>query len=366
VLPAAETRPQDSASRALIGALHEILAPPASLDFVTARTEFYAEPSALPTVEHSSIKQDLHRRDFTINTLAICLNPDRWGELLDFYGGERDLHDGLIRVLHTHSFVDDPTRILRAARFEQRFGFVIERRTQELIDDAVPLLERITPARIRHELELIFAEARPEQALQRLEEFAVLRHIHPDLHVDDWLSARFERLRRALAGPDARPPADLDQLYFAIWTYRLQRAAISLLDERLSMMRSTVTLLHDLHALKADVPRLEQPGLANSKIYHILHPRLPASRWLLRRISESPVALAYLEKYDDELRLSRAITDGKDLKRMGLQPGPAYRRVLDAVRDAWLDGVISSEQEERQLVGRLVSDLLAAPASGKQ
>ena len=138
---------------------------PDSLDFVTARTEFYEHPTALPTVERSSIKQDLHRRDFTINTLAVRLTPDRWGELLDFYGGREDLEDGVIRVLHSLSFVEDPTRILRAARFEQRFDFEIEPRTEELIGDALDLLDRVSAERVRHELELILAEAEPERAL---------------------------------------------------------------------------------------------------------------------------------------------------------------------------------------------------------
>ena len=219
---------------------------PASLDFVSARTEFYAEPTALPTVERSSIKLDLHRRDFTINTLAICLTPDRWGELMDFYGGERDLQEGLIRVLHTHSFVDDPTRILRAVRFEQRFGFRIEARTAELIADSVDLLERITPARVRHELELIFAEARPEHALRRLDQFGVTAYIHPDLRSDDWVASRFEALRAALPADRSRLSAQLDQLYFALWTYRLEPSAIQELDLRLNLMHSTVTLLREL------------------------------------------------------------------------------------------------------------------------
>ena len=145
-------------------------AAPESLDFVTARTEFYEHPTALPTIEQSSIKQDLHRRDFTINTLAVRLNPDRWGELLDFYGGTQDLEDGVIRVLHSLSFVEDPTRILRAARFEQRFHFRIEPRTEQLISDAVGLLERVSGERVRHELELIMAEAEPERVICRLAE----------------------------------------------------------------------------------------------------------------------------------------------------------------------------------------------------
>ena len=106
---------------------------PAHLDFVTARTEFYTEPAVLPTVQQGSIKLDLHRRDFTINTLALCLNPDRWGNLLDFWNGLNDLNAGLVRVLHSLSFVDDATRILRAVRYEQRFGFRIEARTLELL-----------------------------------------------------------------------------------------------------------------------------------------------------------------------------------------------------------------------------------------
>gem|GEM_PF-2524828 len=125
---------------------------PASLDFVTARTEFYAHPTALPQVERSSIKQDLYRRDFTINTMAICLDRARYGELLDYYGGERDLLEKLVRVLHSLSFVEDPTRMLRAVRFEQRLGFRIEARTEELLRGALDLLDRVSGDRLRHEL----------------------------------------------------------------------------------------------------------------------------------------------------------------------------------------------------------------------
>src|SRR5690606_37682656 len=124
---------------------------PATIDFVTARTEFYERPSALPEVERGSIKLDLHRRDFTINTLAIRLDGAYLGQLLDFYGGMRDLERGLIRALHSLSFIDDPTRILRAVRLEQRLGFQIEPRTRELIADALPMLDRVTGDRIRHE-----------------------------------------------------------------------------------------------------------------------------------------------------------------------------------------------------------------------
>ena len=154
---------------------------PHHLDFVTARTEFYTEPTVLPTVEQGSIKLDLHRRDFTVNTLAVALTPDRWGDLLDFYGGLSDLRTGVVRVLHSLSFVDDPTRILRAVRYEQRFQFRIDDRTQEHLLDAAPLLGRVTAARIRQELDRILQEKRPEDAILRLDELGILRQIHPAL-----------------------------------------------------------------------------------------------------------------------------------------------------------------------------------------
>lgn len=331
---------------------------PASLDFVTARTEFYAEPTVLPTVERSSIKLDLHRRDFTINTLAICLSPDRWGELMDFYGGERDLQEGLIRVLHTHSFVDDPTRILRAVRFEQRFGFQIEARTVELIADSIDLLERITPARVRHELELIFAEARPEHALRRLDQFGVTTYIHSDLRSDGWVAARFEAMRAALPADRSRLSAQLDQLYFALWTYRLQPSAILELDQRLSLMRSTMTLLENLGATKRHIKELEQPNLKRSRICRILQPTLEATRFLLPIVSASEAVHNHVALYEQELRFVRPRTDGRDLKKMGLAPGPIYREVLDAARDGWLDGTLSSKEEEQTLVAHLVNEYL--------
>ena len=123
---------------------------PDTLDLVSARREFYTHPTALPTVERGSIKLDLHRRDFTINTLAMRLDGNHYGELHDYWGGLADLHTGLVRVLHSLSFVDDPTRILRAIRFEQRFGYKIGDRTLELLTAALPLLDRVSGDRLRH------------------------------------------------------------------------------------------------------------------------------------------------------------------------------------------------------------------------
>ena len=151
---------------------------PDHLDLITARTEFYEHPTALPTIERSSIKLDLHRRDFTINTMAIRLDGRHYGELLDHWGGYNDLKKGIIRVLHSLSFIDDPTRTLRAVRFEQRFNFKIEQRTQDLMIEAAGQLKAITGERIRHEFDLILAEEKAALMLQRLHELNLLSNIH--------------------------------------------------------------------------------------------------------------------------------------------------------------------------------------------
>ncbi|PIZ25204.1 MAG: hypothetical protein COY47_07255, partial [Chloroflexi bacterium CG_4_10_14_0_8_um_filter_57_5] len=179
---------------------------PSSLDFISARQEFYDRPSALPSVERGSIKLDLHRRDFTINTLALRLDGHHYGELLDPWGGLNDLKDGLVRVLHSLSFVDDPTRMLRAVRFEQRFGFHIETRTLQLMEEARSSLEKLSGDRIRHELNLILDEACAADILARLAELKLLTAIHPSLPWDDGL-------RRPLVyGMNQPPPADWGHL----------------------------------------------------------------------------------------------------------------------------------------------------------
>ena len=269
---------------------------PDSLDFVTARTEFYEHPTALPTVERSSIKQDLHRRDFTINTLAVRLTPDRWGELLDFYGGREDLDEGIIRVLHSLSFVEDPTRILRAARFEQRFGFRIEPRTEELIADALDLLDRVSAERVRHELELILAEAEPERALGRLAELGVLVRLHPQLKCDAWLSAKAAELRATLAlvaTPENQSPAAMllpsdaaPRLYLALLTYPLPALAVTEFMDRFHIRKASRDLVLEVHALAAQLGLLGSNDVRPSAIVRALDESSVEARLILRVVSD--------------------------------------------------------------------------------
>ena len=326
-----------------------------AVDFVTARTEFYTHPTALPEVEQSSIKQDLHRRDFTINTLAIRLDPPHWGELLDFYGGEADLRDGVIRVLHSLSFVDDPTRILRAARLEARLGFRLDPRSEELIANALPLLDRVSGERIRHELEQILDEEQPEKALCRLDSLGGLRQVWLGLRCDRWLTTRY---RKARAEIDSQTwelePADRRFVYLALLCYRLEAESLESLAERLRFARSDAGDLLLLPELRRGLRRVAL-SRRPSRICQILRPfpaRTIAVAWTA---SGSAGLRSKLARYQTVYRHVSPLVTGDDLKAMDLKPGPVFGRLLEALRDARLDGRVSTREEEEALLQRLLT-----------
>jgi len=339
---------------------------PETLDFVTARTEFYESPSALPEVERGSIKLDLHRRDFTINTLAIALAPDHYGELLDFWGGERDLHNGVIRVLHSLSFVDDPTRMLRAAQLEGRLGFRIEPRTEELIGHALPMLDRVSGDRIRHELEAILGEAQPERALARLDALGVLHRIQPALMFDAWLADKFAELRRAVSAGPWKPAAgeaapDLIFPYFGLLIYRLEPDDLSATLRRLKVRHQTTQDVQQIHALKPILADLSQLR-SNSAIDRALSPfadRVLLVGWVA---TDDPTARSQIERYRRELRPLEPALDGHALRAMGLTPGPLFKYILARLRAARLDGEVKTEAEEQALVEKMVRELMNAPS----
>jgi tRNA nucleotidyltransferase (CCA-adding enzyme) len=328
---------------------------PPSVDFVTARTEFYTYPTALPQVAQSSIKQDLHRRDFTINTLAIRLDPDHWGELLDFYGGEEDLEAGVIRVLHSLSFIDDPTRILRAARLESRLDFHLDPRSEELIEDALPLLKRVSGDRIRHELELIFREDEPERALCRLHELTALGHIHSNLRCDSWLKTKYHVLR-AHFDPQAWGLNGEDMLFvhLALLAYRLDEQAMRELSERLKAKREDEEDLLLVQDLQEKLPELR--GLnRTSEVYQLLKPYPARALAVIWIASGSDLIRERLLRYQTEWRLVEPETTGDDLKAMGLEPGPLFGELLEELRDARLNGALSTRDEEAALVKQLLA-----------
>lgn len=338
---------------------------PSAIDFVTARTEFYTEPSALPEVERGSIKLDLHRRDFTINTLAVRLDGAHLGELLDFYGGRRDLTQGIIRVLHSLSFVDDPTRILRAVRLEQRLHFTIEPRTAELMTAALPMLERVTGDRIRHEIELALREADPTSIMERLAELDVLSHIHPQLTWPPDSAAAFQHVSTLLADPLWRATLQDESpafVYFALWMISLSVAVSEAVMNRLRVRKAT---RDDVRACVQALTALSAlpPDARPSQVEKVLRPYRPRVLLVVRAALGEELAAAqastqslaqWVEQYYREWRLVKTAVTGDDLRAMKLKPGPRYTAILDRLLAARLDGEVTDEAGERALLATLL------------
>ena len=337
-----------------------------SFDFVTARTEFYRHPSALPEVSRGSIRLDLHRRDFTINTLALQLipaqtstdNPTLRGELLDFYNGQADLEHKLIRVLHSLSFVEDPTRMLRAGRLMARLGFELESRTRELLTDALDLLTRVSAERIYHELELIFQEKSPSRALKQIDRLDILSHIHPALTVDDWLVDRLALLQQP-------PPAEFVEIatfnpadsvyYLGLWLFRLSPQTQVEVMERLNLNHKDRELIKETAMMRDQVSEIST-ATHPTTLYHLLAHSSTQARLIVWLGLPDETIRRQLIWYQTELQHVKPIINGNYLKtEFQLKPGPIYKHVLSRLRDARLDGQIDTLAEEHALALEVVS-----------
>ncbi len=318
------------------------------LDFATARTEFYQHPTALPEIERSSIKQDLHRRDFTINTLAIRLDPNGFGDLLDFFGGYRDLQREHIRVLHSLSFVEDPTRILRAIRLEQRLNFHLGKRTLEHLLNARDLLRRVSADRIFTELEYIFAENEPEKAIMRLDELDVLSAIHPALKPETLYAALCRRLRNERADSPWAEISPATVHYLGLLTIPHTADSVEGLIERLHLRSSLQKPLRQVQTLQSILPQLEL-AKKGSEIYRLLNFYNDDALLVCWVAESNPIIRERIAEYNRTLRHIHTMLDGKALMKIfNIKPSPLLGEILAGLRDARLDGdVLSMEDEKR-------------------
>jgi tRNA nucleotidyltransferase (CCA-adding enzyme) len=331
-----------------------------SIDLVSARTEFYTYPSALPTVERGSIKLDLHRRDFTMNTLALRLDGHHYGELYDYWGGMSDLRHGIVRVLHSLSFVDDPTRMLRAVRFEKRFNFRIEDRTLQLLQEAITLMDRVSGDRIRHELNTILAESNAAQILTRLNELQLLKAIHPNLGWDEWHSQHLKTLPDSEPNPDwgidgpLLPVEQKRSLAYAVWLMRLPVEQAAQVCGRLKVSVELRNVLIEACNLWCDLPSLvTQPP---SQIYDRLVDVPSLSRYAVYLASDEPQLRNVLEAYSTRWQKISTSIDGHELRKRGLPPSPVYKEILSGLRNAWLDGQVATPEEEQKLLEILIGE----------
>lgn len=208
------------------------------VDFAMARTESYAKPGALPTVKPGTLKTDLFRRDFTINTMAVCLNHENYGELIDLYGGLDDLKNKLIRVLHEKSFIDDATRIWRAIRYEQRLAFRIEPKTLKILKIDKQMLKTVGGYRLRRELDLVLKEEEPEKILARAGKLGVLKELHPSLKADKWLETKFQEVHKSgKVNPD---------IYLALLTCHLNEDELAQITKYLCFSKEQVRIISEM------------------------------------------------------------------------------------------------------------------------
>ena len=314
-----------------------------TLDLATARKETYARPGALPAVTPGTLIDDLIRRDFSINAMAMSLTTDNYGQLIDPYQGKNDLEHRLIRVLHSRSFSDDATRILRGVRYEQRFGFEFEAQTADLLERDIPMLDTISGDRIRHELELILKEQRPERAIERLGELGVLARINSSLKGDGWIADKFDRARRL------KKPAQLPSLFFCLLVYSLNETDIEQLLVRLNIPAKLSRAMRDTVRLKTRLPLLDEPSLKPSQIHYLLTEYETLAIQTDAIATESPTVRRSLQLFLTKLRYVRTALDGEDLKKLGVSPGPEMGRVLRMLHKAKLDGEVCTRADEKKL-----------------
>lgn len=332
------------------------------VDIATARTEFYPYPAANPEVEASSIRQDLYRRDFTINAIALRLTSPRAGELLDFFGGLIDLQAKQIRVLHANSFIEDPTRIYRGVRFAVRFGFQIEPQTEEFIRYAINsgVYDRTaqensrTPAlqtRLKTELKYILEAPYWKLALQLLDNLGALQCIHPTLKLDAELLRQLRLLERCLRRFDPQPT-------LIHWEMRLETLIAQLAPQyrvkvakNLQLPEDSIARLKNLAQVQTEVmtllPSLQRP----SQVVQLLrHYDLPM---LILIAVQSPREIRHqIWEYFTVWANVQPLLNGNDLKKLGYKPGPQYRQILDDLVAATLDGVITDKTEAEEFLAK--------------
>ncbi len=318
-----------------------------TIDLAMARNESYTKPGALPDVSPGTLEEDLFRRDFSINAMAISLVPDSYGELVDPCHGLKDLRRRVIRILHHESFCDDATRIWRAIRYEQRLNFKLERETSRSLKENVAMLNTISNDRIRHELNLILREEYPERTLCRLSELHALPEINLSLEERAWLARKFQEARfQYKAG-------SLAQLYLCLLIYPLTQEGLTRVLHRFNMHGRRAQILRETLNLKANIFLLEGQMLKRSEIYHLLknYPQVVLQAGAIA--SDVEAIRSRLNLFLSELRLVAICSTGDDLVRLGIPPGLEMGEILEQLLDAKLDGKVKTLVEEEELATEL-------------
>ncbi|HSK48538.1 MAG TPA: CBS domain-containing protein [Coriobacteriia bacterium] len=334
------------------------------IDIASSRSEYYARPGALPTVEQSTLRQDLLRRDFTINAMAACVDPDCFGQIADPFGGLKDVDRGAIRVLHGLSFVDDPTRVLRAARFEERYGFTMDETTEALARHAVGMgmLSEVSGARVREELIDIIDEPQPGAVLRRLESLGALGELTPDGLTGHDIVLSVESAIDALKAVSERlpePPRLRAGLIAAIAGWASRQAA----ERWLRHFRFGREYAEPALALANRGPAVlralqDRRGMRDSRLYRLLQP-LPPEAVALLWGRANKLGRDRIEHYLDELTGVKAAVNGRDLLQLGYEPSEQFTAILARALDERLDGRAVGREAELANLKRIAQRRLS-------
>jgi tRNA nucleotidyltransferase (CCA-adding enzyme) len=327
------------------------------IDVATARLEYYKSPAALPTVETGSIKLDLYRRDFTINTLAIKLNPDGFGTVIDFFGAQQDLKRRVIRVLHNLSFVEDPTRVFRAIRFEQRFGFKIGKLTSGLIENAVRMdfFRELGGRRLFSELRQILDEDKPIMALRRINQFNLLKVIHPKIVYDASLETLLYSVEKVLTWHKLlflEEPCQGSMVYLLALMRSFDQEGSEGLCQRLQLTPRYRKVLITEKAKAEEFLKWMGPlqTVKNSDLHRKLCPFHTETLLYIMASATREAIKQAISNYITRLRSVTTLLDGRYLKEIGVKPGPVYRKILESLLDARLNGEVSTLLDEVEFV----------------
>ena len=315
----------------------------ASVDLVQARREAYSSPGALPTVEPGSLEDDLARRDFSINAMAVSLVADTWGEATDLFDGAADLERREINVLHPSSFRDDATRLFRAVRYAERLGFQLGPETERFARDGAMFVDTISGDRIRHELERIFEEERAVAILLLAGRLGLLERIHPSLRLVTEVAEALDRLETE------RRPAMLAGLAYSLSADEAKKVV-----SRLNLGVEWSRIVSDTIAVRESLEELES-SLPPSGVHALLRSRHEAAISVCATVA-GPVATRNLDLFLNTLgHVSPSLT-GRDIVAMGVPEGPSVGELLRELLDARLDGLVDSTDGERAMVTRRVRE----------
>ncbi|MGB2694606.1 MAG: hypothetical protein WBD55_05395 [Dehalococcoidia bacterium] len=313
------------------------------IDLARARSERYERPGALPTVSPATLTDDLGRRDFTINAMALRLSGVSTGELIDPHGGRDDLRRGIVRALHERSFQDDATRILRALRYAGRLDFRIEAKTEAWLRRDLPYFDTISGARLRREFERIAAEGRALDIVRLTRDYRALSAAHPALDAPD-------RIDDAVARLQDIAPSHRDSVLFCLLLADAARDDAEGAIARLALTGRQADAVRGLVALRADENKIARPSLRPSEAVRLLSPHPVTAIEAFAFFVREPLAVERARAYLDTWRYVRPRLNGRDIEALGVPHGPQVGAALEALRTARLDGRVESRDDEVALL----------------